>query len=183
MSARSFTSVAPVLALAVTLSGCTFRSSRGDDGDSRGGKGGGGAVSAPFFLPTNEPDNTRAPSIEVDAKGGIHAVYRAFAGGRAYCAYCAPGCEKTEDVAVVRFDTPSSVSNVMLALTEKGEPRVLMQTFFNLYYAAPEGDFRDQKAWRLVEIMDHRGDREVSGEAFALDPAGCPRFMMHPYVA
>jgi hypothetical protein len=90
-----------------------------DDDRDGGGSGGAGADDA-FFLPTGEPDNTSAPTVEIDAAGGIHAVYPAYAGGSAYYAYCAAGCSGSDDVAVVRLPTDGTVANAMLALDGAG---------------------------------------------------------------
>lgn len=143
----------------------------------------GGVGAARFFLPTGEPDNTAAPSIEVDAQGGIHAVYPAYAGGNAYYAYCAADCRGQSDVKVVMLPTDGTVANAMLALDANGRPRVLLSAFQKVYYASCESGCTSVNAWRIDEILDHGGDREVSGEALALDPSGHPRFMMHTYRA
>lgn len=136
-----------------------------------------------FFLPTGEPDNTSAPTIELDAAGNIHAVYPAYAGGDAYYAFCAAGCETSDDVAVVRLPTDGTVANAMLALDADGEPHVLLSSYATIEYASCDGDCTDPAAWTQSTVLVHDGAREVTGEAFALDPAGNPRFMMHTYVA
>jgi hypothetical protein len=65
----------------------------GGGGDGGGGAGGGGAgggggsSNARFFLPTGEPDNTSAPTVEIDGRGNLHMVYPAYAGGDAYYAF------------------------------------------------------------------------------------------------
>ncbi len=155
-----------------------------DDGLFPGpGGGGGGSSSATFFLPTGEPDNTSAPTVEVDGDGNLHMVYPAYAGGDAYYAFCEAGCDRAEAVEVVRFETEGTVHNAMIALDDDGHPQVLLATGQKIHYATCEGDCTKQSAWTVSEIMDHRGDREVTGEAFALDPQGRPRFMMHTYKA
>jgi hypothetical protein len=136
-----------------------------------------------FFLPTGDPDNTSAPTIELDAAGGIHAVYPAYGGGSAYYAYCAPGCQGAQDVALVRLETDSAVANVMIALDGSGHPQLLLSSFADIYYARCEGDCTDAAAWSITDILKHDNHREVTGEAFALDPQGRPRFVMHTYVA
>src|SRR6478735_11228439 len=143
----------------------------------------GGVSAARFFLPTGEPDNTAAPSIEVDAQGGTHAVYPAYAGGNAYYAYCAADCRGQSDVKVVTLPTEGTVANAMLALDANGHPRVLLSAFQKLYYGSCDSGCTSESNWKLDEIMDHDGDREVSGEALALDPNGHPRFLMHTYRA
>jgi hypothetical protein len=136
-----------------------------------------------FFLPTGEPDNTSAPTIELDAAGNIHAIYPAYAGGDAYYAYCAAGCASADDVEVVHFVTDGTVANAMLALDADGRPQVLLSTYATVEYASCTGDCTDPEAWTTTQIIEHDGSREVTGEAFALDANGNPRFLMHTYVA
>jgi hypothetical protein len=156
----------------------------GDEGEEPdGGGGGGGPANAKFFLPTGEPDNTSAPTVELDARGNLHIVYPAYAGGDSYYGFCPAGCDDDEDVKVVRFATEGTVHNAMIALDADGRPRVLLATGHNVYYATCAGDCTRQDAWTTTEILQHEGAREVTGEAFALDPEGRPRFMMHTYKA
>lgn len=155
-----------------------------DNGGSAGSGTPNGNVSASrFFLPTGEPDNTAAPSLEVDALGGTHAVYPAYAGGNAYYAYCGPNCSGQSDVKVVMLPTDGTVANAMLALDSSGHPRVLLSSFQKVYYASCDSGCTNVSGWKLDEILDHDGDREVSGEALALDHNGHPRFLMHTYRA
>lgn len=140
-------------------------------------------VSSRFFLPTPEPTNTTAPTLEVDAKGGVHAVYPRYAIGGAFYSYCATGCEESSNTKVVEFETQGTVLNAMLALDEKARPRVLLSTAQKVYYASCDSNCGTAANWETSEILDHMGDREVSGEAFALDPEGNPRFLMHTYRA
>jgi hypothetical protein len=150
-----------------------------------GGKGGpdGQSADEPFFLPTGEPDNTSAPAIEVDSVGNIHAVYPAYAGGRAYYAFCAAGCTGTNDVKVVRLDTEETVANAMLALDANDRPHVVLSSFEHVYYAAPNGDPSEPASWTTSAIVDHQGDKEVTGPALAVDADGKLAFVMHTYVA
>lgn len=149
------------------------------------GPGGSGA-SAKFFLPANAPGgdatNTSAPSIELDAQDGIHSVYPAYAIGSAFYAYCAPGCSGQDQVKVVQIPTDGTVHNAMIAL-DAGKPQLLLSSAQRVYYATCDGDCTDPSAWTSTVILEHGGDREVTGEAFALDPQGRPRFMMHTYKA
>lgn len=183
---------ATALTLALALGACTSGKSTGttpgtndEDGGPNGGNGGDG-TSAPanhFFLPTGEPDNTSAPTMEVDAKGGIHAVYPAYAGGGAYYAYCPADCSGTDAVSVVRFETDGTAVNAMITLDADGKPSVLMNAYYSVYYASCEGDCTKQASWTNTPIYKHDNDQEVSGESFTLDPNGHPRFLMHRYVA
>lgn len=154
----------------------------GTGGDTTAG-GGDSPDALRFFLPTGEPDNTSAPSLEVDAKGGLHAVYPAYAGGNAYYAYCSANCSGQDDVKVVPFETEGTVANAMLALTADGHPRVLLSSFQKVYWASCDANCTTEAGWTVSEILDHGSDREISGEALALDPDGHPRFLMHTYRA
>jgi hypothetical protein len=165
-------------------SGCTDDKSSTSNSGLQGGNGdvtpaGGNR----FFLPTGEPDNTSAPTVETDAKGNTHAVYPAYAIGGAYYAYCGAGCTSPETTKVVRFDTEGTVANAMLALDKEGHPRVLLSSYSKIYWASCDADCGEQASWSVSMILDHNGDREVSGEALALDSDGHPRFLMHTYRA
>ncbi len=166
------------------IAGCTTSSSSSKGGSGLSGTGGtGDGTSTKFFLPTGEPTNTSAPSIEVDAQGGIHAVYPRYVIGGAFYAYCPAGCTGPDQMKVVDFETEGTVHNSMLALDAEGRPHVLLSTAQKVYYAEADGDFADPSAWTQSMILDHGGDREVTGEALALDPEGRPRFIMHTYKA
>jgi hypothetical protein len=145
--------------------------------------GGTGNEASQFFLPTTEPDNTAAPRIELDAAGGIHALYPAYAGGGAYYAYCAADCAASEDVKVVYLPTDGTVANAMLALTAEGKPRVLLSAYSEAIYASCDEDCTDDANWSAGVILDHGSDKEITGEALALDPDGHPHFSIHTYRA
>jgi hypothetical protein len=151
--------------------------------DDQGDASGSGTDAHTFWLPTGEPDNTADPTIEVDRSGAMHAVYPAYAGGGAYYAHCPEGCDGTDEVDVVRFETDGTVHNAMLALDADARPHVLLATGTDVYYATCEGDCADASSWTTTMVLSHAGEREVSGEAFALDGNGNPRFLMHTYVA
>ncbi|MEZ4439842.1 MAG: hypothetical protein R3B72_12175 [Polyangiaceae bacterium] len=164
-------------ALLALLVGCRL------DGEETPPPPTGGTSNAHFFLPTGEPDNTAAPSLVTDATGGLHAVYPAYAGGGAYYAYCGAGCQASDDVQVVRIDTAGTVGNAMIALDANDHPQLLLSSSQTVIYASCMGSCTDPNGWSTAEIIHHGGDREVTGEAFALDAAGRPRFVMHTYVA
>ncbi len=155
----------------------------GAGGGAGGAGGAAGGASARFFLPTGEPTNTAAPTLRIDANDGINTVYPQFVNGGAFYAYCPASCEKPEDVTIVPFQTDGTVHNAMIALDADGRPRILLSTMSHVYYATCEGDCTDPAAWTTSMILDHQGDREVTGKAFALDPEGRPRFLMHTYKA
>src|SRR3954466_3162593 len=84
-----------------------------------GGSGGAGTpstASARFFLPTDEPTNTSAPTVELDGQGNMHLVYPAYFGGGAYYATCGKDCAGPAAVKAVRLPTEGTVGNAMLAL-------------------------------------------------------------------
>lgn len=140
--------------------------------------------SARLFLHTPEPDNTSAPTVELDRAGNVHAVFPAYAGGGAYYAFCGAGsCDAAEDFEVVQFDTEGTVGNAMLALDADGHPRVLLSSYLSVYWGACDEACGERASWRFAKILDHGGDRAVSGEALALDPQGRPRFLIHTYRA
>lgn len=180
--------LALVLSLPLGLAACTTPSSSGSNapaGTQGGGKDANGYVpSSRFFLPTGaQADNTTAPSVEVDESGAIHAVYPAYAGGGAYYATCAADCTGEKDVKVVRFPTDGTVGNAMIALTSDGKPRVLLASYMRVQYATCDANCGEEASWTTSEVLNHGSDKEVTGEAFALDPQGRPRFMMHTYKA
>jgi hypothetical protein len=146
----------------------------------------GTAQTTHFFLPTGtELYNTYKPTIETDSQGNLHMVYPAYIPDGAFYAYCPANCTAPEEFSVVRFPTPESgtVHNVMLALDANDAPQVLIATGTTVYYATCVGDCRQESSWTLTQILDHRGEREVTGEAFALEGQGIPRFVMHSYRA
>lgn len=148
--------------------------------------GGTALAATPFFLPTGvEATNTYAPRVEVDAHGGVHLAYPAYIPSDAFYAYCPGSCVGPEDFSVVRFPTGDvgTVHNVMLTLDAGGVPHVLIATGTTVIYASCIGDCGRQDGWRVTTILEHGGDHEVTGEAFALDPQGRPRFVMHAYRA
>jgi hypothetical protein len=153
------------------------------EGGSMPSKPGGKPTSssgAAFFLPTDTPTNTSAPRVEVDAKGGTHFLYPAFAIGDAFYGYCSAGCAGPDDVKSVRLETQGSVTNAALALDAAGRPRALLATFTSVYYAACDSHCTDAANWTTTKIIDHGSDYEVTGEALALQD-GKPRFLMHAY--
>lgn len=160
----------------------------GDAGTTPDVDGGGSETpseteSTHFFLPTVEPDNTSAPRIELDAQGGVHALYPAYAGGGAYYSYCPADCQSEDDVKVVFLPTDGTVANAMLALTKNGKPRVLLSAFSDLTYASCDDDCTDEDSWQSDVILSHDNAKEVTGEALALDPQGHPHFTIHTYRA
>lgn len=161
--------------------------SSGAGATESGGSGGGGnpgdEIAQHFFLPTPSSTNTVAPKIAVDRDGGIHAAYPAYVGGRAFYAYCDQDCAGADDVEVVEFEIGDSVANVSLALTESGQPRLVLSEFNQVYYAACDADCTSRSEWTVTPVVDHQSSQEVTGQALALDPEGNPRFLVHTYVA
>lgn len=145
--------------------------------------GGGSTASndGAFFLPTG---NVNAPRVIVDAAGAMHVAYPALFGGGAFYAECAAGCADPSDVRVVAFDTGTdTVDNAMLALDAAGHPQLLMVTGEDLFYATCAGDCTQPASWTTANILHHAGERDVTGDAFAVDSHGRPRFVMHAPLA
>ncbi len=143
---------------------------------------GAAAFAEPFFLPTGEEVyNTGDPRVRADAAGGLHLVYPLVAATGAAYSYCPPGCGSAEEMATVVFQTGDfgAVGNALIALDGGGRPRVLLTTHQSVFYGECSGDCRLGSSWALMEIYAHDGHWELTGEAFALDPKGRPRFLMH----
>lgn len=177
------TALAIVLLSCSALVACTDESPAGSPTTPAAGSPASSA-SARFFLPTGaEVDNTAAPIVEVDSQGTTHALYPAYAGGGAYYAHCGAGCSGPDATKVVKLDTDGTVADAMLVLDAHDRPRVLLSSFQRLYWATCDGSCDERASWTVSMILDHGGDREVSGQALALDPQGRPRFLMHTYRA
>ncbi|WP_434387730.1 hypothetical protein [Melittangium boletus] len=134
-----------------------------------------------FFLPTGTPRNTANPHVETDAQGNVHMVYPAYSQGDAYYAWCPANCTSADKVKVVHLKTQGTVDNAMLAVGADGRPQLLLSTYLRVYYATCTGDCTQEASWSVTPILEHKGEREVSGEAFALTPDGKPRFVMHGF--
>lgn len=172
--------------------GSTQHSDAGSQNSDAGAPNADGGASQPpqstgahFFLPTQEPENTSAPTVEVDAAGNVHSVYPAYAGGDAFYSFCASdgSCTGSESAKVVHFQVDASVSNTMLALTKDGKPRVLFATYQQVYWGECDANCGERSSWTFASILNHGSKRQVTGEALALDAQGRPRFLMHTYRA
>ncbi|HKP63977.1 MAG TPA: hypothetical protein VJV78_44890 [Polyangiales bacterium] len=136
-----------------------------------------------FFLPTPEPENTKLPRVLFDAKGGLHALYPGYAGADAYYAYCPNNCTDPQKMKVVALHTDGTVGDASLALTAEGAPRVLLPTYLRVYFAQCDKECTEQSSWKIGVIAEHQSERDVTGQALALDSKGRPRFVMHTYLA
>lgn len=136
---------------------------------------------AAFYLSTGDEAHNLSPAtIVLDAQDNAHMVYPAYAGGGAYYAFCEAGsCDRSEDLQVVRFETDGTTANAMIALTEDGHPRVLLSAYYGVYFARCDARCGEAGSWSIDVIHDHRAEKEVTGQAFALDPNGHPRFLIH----
>jgi len=158
--------------------------SAGQPAAGSGSKPSGGASQiSRFFLPTGEPTNTTAPVMRADQSGATHMLYPTYGRGGAYYAYCGKGCSGEKDMKPVLLETSGTVGNAALALTADGKPRVLLSTLLDVYYGQCDKDCSDKKNWTLTSIDNHEGDRDVTGQALALDSQGRPRFIEHTYLA
>lgn len=164
----------------------------GGGGKAAGGAGGSAASDKPgsdtgsaarFWLPTGEPTNTTAPVLRADASGATHLLYPTYGSGGAFYAYCGKGCTGMNDVKPVLLATEGTVGNAALTLTSDGKPRVLLSTLLRVYYGQCDKDCGEKSNWTITAIDEHQGDRDVTGQALALDPQGHPRFIEHTYLA
>lgn len=160
-------------------SGNDASSATSDGGLASSGKG------SFFFLPTGEPDNTSAPTVEVDAQGNTHSVFPAYAGGDAYYSLCKSdgSCTSSETAQVAHFQTDGTVANAMIVLTADGKPRILLSSYSQVYWGSCEANCGVRASWTFASILNHAGKKQITGEALALDPQGRPRFLMHTYRA
>lgn len=144
-----------------------------------------GALAGTFFAPTDVPTNTAGSTVQFDAQGNIHSVYRVYSRGDAFYASCASQCTGKTQVKAVRFKTDGAVQNIMLALTRKGQPRVLFHTSQNAYYGACDANCTSIKNWKTSVILTRakfgEAGLDISGEAFVLDAQDRPRFIMSSY--
>lgn len=184
--ARLLAHALTLLALSSFVGGCEDKDSKATkatgDHDAGGGVDDSPATGKKFFLPTGEPDNTSAPRLEVDPAGNLHAVYPAYAVGGAYYAFCGADCDGPDSTEVVRFETDGTTTNAMLALDPQGHPRVLFSAYSKIYYGSCDADCGNRDSWNYAPILDHGSELEVTGQSFALDPQGRPRFVLHTYL-
>lgn len=157
------------------LAGC----SSGDGDKDKPGSGSGNRNDKAFFLPSaEEVRNTTNPRLIADRSGNVHAVYPAYSTGDAFYAYCGSECDE-DRVVSVKLPTQGAVHNAMIAIGPDNKPQILLSTMSRVYYATCEGDCSQESGWTSSVILEHDGDYEVSGEAFAVTPDGKPRFIMH----
>jgi len=146
-----------------------------------GGSTSGSSADDAFFLPTGNVDQTR---VIVDTAGTMHVAYPALFGGGAFYAECAAGCADHDAVKVVAFDSGNeTVLNAMLALDAAGHPRMLMVTADDIMYASCDAGCASESGWTMSTILHHGGERDVTGDMFALDSQGRPRFITHAPLA
>jgi len=144
------------------------------------------AFAEAFFLPTgDEVHNTGDPRLAVDARGGVHLTYPLVAAQGVVYAYCAADCTSAERFESVTFYTEEfgSVDTSMVALDPAGRPHLLFTSRYAVMYATCEDPCGVTGTWESRVVFEHDGDWELSGDAFALDQQGRPRFLMHAYQA
>ena len=185
-----------ILAVAALVTGLLLTGCSGGGGDSDKDKpgsgnpppaGGGnpppgnqsGTSGTAFFLPTaDEVRNTVNPRVETDRAGNVHTVFPAHAIGDAFYTYCGSDCDPDTMVSI-KLPTEGTVVNAMLAIGPDNKPQILLSTYLRLYYATCETDCSQASGWSISLILEHSGNLEVSGEAFAITPDGKLGFIMH----
>ena len=139
-----------------------------------------------FFLPTGaEVHNTGDPRVAVDSSGGVHLTYPIIAGQGAVYAYCASACTEAEAFESMAFGTGElgAVHTALVAVDQDDRPHLLLSTYYSVVYATCAAGCAQTQNWESAVIYEHDNDWEMTGDAFALDPQGHPRFLMHAYQA
>lgn len=139
-----------------------------------------------FFLPTgSDVYNTGDPRIAVDQHGGLHLAYPLVAGAGAVYAYCANDCNDAANFESVdfQFEDLGAVSSALLALDSSDRPHLLLSAHNAVIYATCAVGCGQPHNWESAVVHEHGNDWEMSGDAFALDHNGRPRFLMHAYQA
>lgn len=144
------------------------------------------AFAEAFFLPTgDEVHNTGDPRLVVDVRGGMHLTYPLVAAQGVVYAYCAADCTSEERFETVTFYTDEfgGVDTALVAVDPAGRPHLLFSSHNAVMYATCEDPCGTTGQWESRVVFEHDGDWELTGDAFALDPQGRPRFLMHAYQA
>ncbi len=139
-----------------------------------------------FFLPTGaDVHNTGKPRMATDSRGGLHVVSPMVAELGAVYAYCPWACDEPTDVASVDFTTEEygAVSNAVITVGEDDAVHLLLATYDAVIYAVCVTNCGQANQWESAVIHQHDDDWEMTGNAFALDLYGRPRFLMHAYQA
>ena len=164
-----------VLVSSLLLAACDSPSGSGSSNPSTGD-------GAHFFLPTGEATNTTDPRLVVDAQGNTHAVYPRYYKGDAFYAFCGAGCKGQGDATEVVLPTHDTVTGAMITLTAEGHPRVLLADSQQVYYASCDTGCGTSAGWKVSVVVQHDGEKEVTGAGFALDHEGRPAFLLHTKV-
>ncbi|MFZ4660969.1 MAG: hypothetical protein ACOYNY_28405 [Caldilineaceae bacterium] len=140
---------------------------------------------------------TSSASIKKDAQGGLHAAYYYYEGRNdgapnyATYAYCAATCDTLANWAKVNLAADRDVIEVQLALTNAGQPRLLIRADSTVYpggkdflYAACDQQCATSASWQTGYVLTNHGtssfdswDDDLPQRSFALDPQGRPRLL------
>jgi hypothetical protein len=55
----------------------------------------------------------------------------------------------------------------------------VLSTYLRIYYAQCDLNCTERASWSLIELSNHNGELDATGEALALDAAGHPRLLLH----
>ena len=152
-------------------------------------------VAPALFLETNW--RTSSASIQVDQNGGMHVAYYYYeamhdgAPNWAVYASCTSQCEKSEAWQRVNLAEDRDVVEVQLALTNAGQPRMLIRVESNVFtggrdylYAACDQNCTSSVGWQVGYMLTTDGtaifdvnDDNAPQHSFALDPQDRPRFV------
>ena len=146
----------------------------------------GSALAQAFFLPTGaEVHNTGDPRMVVDSRGGVHLTYPIVAGSGAVYAYCASACTEPEafESLTLYAEDEGAVSTALIAVDASDRPHLLISAYDSIIYATCASACGEGQNWEAAVIYVQGDDWELTGDAFALDPQGRPRFLLHAYQA
>lgn len=146
----------------------------------------GNVFASAFFLPTGQDvHNTGQPRMAADSRGGVHIVSPMVAELGAVYAYCSSACADDSDVQAVDFYTEDygAVSNAMIAVDSSDAVHLLLSTYDAVIYAVCTANCTQPNSWESAVIHENDRDWDITGNAFALDSEGRPRFLMHAYQA
>lgn len=142
----------------------------------------------------NQANKTNSASLVVDSAGGIHIAFAAYgknSAGKepAYYGYCASGCAGAASWSIVEVSDGTSVaSEVQVALTPAGQPRLLIRgesasVVLQYQYAACDNNCAVAANWTVTTVATTNEISltlwDYSQHYFALDHLGRPRFVYY----
>ncbi len=136
---------------------------------------------------------TTSSAMAVDASGGMHIAYVAYASMSekppAYYAYCAAPSNCVDPSSWQRVTLGGNVEEVQIALTAAGHPRLLYRSVRENFdardyvYAACDANCTQPEQWSQTAVAAttyvNAMDWDLPQRSFALDAFGRPRFVYY----